>query len=241
MTKKLWTQAEVEQLLKDAADNDGHCSGCWRKIAIYKYTANAQFATILKRMAAATHDTGKTAIDVDTLGLAHSQRTQLTKMRFHGLVAKVKGDDNHQIARHWLVTHKGWDWLKGKPIERVVITFDNQVLGHEGGTVTILEAAGIIHKDKADAYEEQPITEAEARVYHDVRTPQKMITYQAKFVGRQHTTTAPVKTGEVYTIKLERLQMGKPVRVQVDAENMPDYTEYPDIAAFMKNWQVVQQ
>lgn len=246
MSKKLWTQAEVEQLLKDAADNEGFCSHCWRTIAVYRYNANKAMATILKRMADATHERGKTAIDVDTLGLAHSQRTQLTKMRFHGLVAKVKDADGQQIARHWVVTNKGWDWLKGEPVAKTVVVFDNQLLGHENGTITIIEALG--QAPNAEHYEKSAITEAEAQTYRDVRTPQKNMEVLAIFKGHDYSTN-PLKSNQTYVLTIDKLQMGKPVNVtnvsHTDYKGVifNDVTprSYPDIASFMKNWQVVRQ
>lgn len=248
MSKKLWTQAEVEQLLKDAAENEGFCSHCWRTIAVYRYNANKAMATILKRMAEATHERGKTAIDVDTLGLAHSQRTQLTKMRFHGLVAKVKDKDGQQIARHWVVTNKGWEWLKGEPIAKTVVVFDNQLLGHEGGTITIVEALGLKPASKELLYDKTAITEAEAQTYRDVRTPQKAMEVQAIFKGHDYTTGG-LKPNQKYTLLIDKLQVGKAVNVtKVSYTDFKGVTiedtkprMYPDIASFMKNWQVVKQ
>lgn len=233
--KKRWTQAEVEQLLKDAQNNEGLCSNCWRKLAIYRYTANRQMAVILKRLAAATHDNQKTAIDVDTLALAYSQRTQLTKLRFHGLAAKVKDKEGHQTARHWVVTNKGWGWVKGEPIERRVIVFDNQLLGHEGGPITITEALG--EKPAATHYDQKPVTEAEAKVYRNARTPQRHTIHQAEYRGYSNEIVA---RGETYTIHIERLQVGRPVKVNAVVRGKNLYKcGYNDIAAFQRAWKII--
>lgn len=219
------TREQAEALVKAAEQNDGHCDKCHRVINIYRYRANAVMAKILRKMAAATSDGGR-AIDVEQLDLKHSERTQLTKMRFHGLVAKVKENGTH-VPRHWTITHKGWNWLKGEPIQEKVLVFNNAVLGHEGELITIKRVL-----NEAE-FESQPISTEEAGVYGAAREGFKGLIVEAVFKGRYSNQ---FKTGETYTLKLRRLQVGKAVQI-VD----PVEVDYKDIAAFAAQWRVIKK
>lgn len=217
---------EVRYLEKEAETNNGHCSHCHQTIKIYSYGVSRSMISVLRAMAASTtKDTGR-AIDVDKLSLKHSERTQLTKMRFHGLVAKVKDKNDVQIARNWLITRKGWQFLAGEPIQSKVLVYNNQVLGHDGDTIVIERVDG-----EADDFTADNITEPEARVYHDVRTPQRNTTMKAIYLGM---SAGLLMKDATYNLTIERLQIGKPVKLL-----KPVTATYNDIAAFGRSWKAI--
>lgn len=217
-------------LEKEAAANDGHCTHCEQTLKIYRYGISDSMVRVLRAMAKATEPNTGRSIDVDKLNLKHSERTQLTKMRFHGLVAKVK-EDGHQIPRHWLITRKGWQFLGKEPVPAKVVVYNNQVLGHDGGTITIDRIAG-----GAGEYEETPISEAESRTYAHVREPQWGRLQQAKYLG---ISSGELQQGSVYDMKMDRLQVGKPIKIVVKLKSEPRVMDYHDIAAFARSWEVV--
>lgn len=220
---------KAKALQKEAEHNGGHCTNCHQTIKIYRYGISTSMVRVLKTMARSTDKNTGRAIDVDSLDLRHSDRTQLTKMRFHGLVAKVKDDDKHQIPRHWLITRKGWGFLGNDPVPAKVLVYNNQVLGHDGGTTEIKRIDG-----EADAYDAIPVTEPEARVFNDVRTPQtKPQAITATYLGM---TVGELVKGQTYDLLLKRLMVGKPVQVIYKDREF----EYRDIAAFGKTWQVAK-
>lgn len=219
------THEQIQELVKTAEANDGHCDKCHRVINIYRYNANAVMARILRKMADAGQDGGR-AIDVDTIGLKHSERTQLTKMRFHGLVAKVK-ENGTQVPRHWLITTKGWKWLKGEPIQQKVLVYNNTLLGHEGGFVTIKQVL-----NESD-YEKQPISTPEASVYGQARQGLRTHKLKAVYLGM---TSSELEKGKEYIVEVAQLVMGKPVKIVA-----PIAVDYPDIGAFSKKWKVTQR
>lgn len=219
--------AQAQALEKDAQNNNGHCSNCGQTIKIYRYGISTSMVRVLKAMARATEHAGQ-AIDADKLALKHSERTQLTKMRFHGLIAKVKRD-GRQVPRNWVITTKGWQFLGNKPVPAKVIIYENQVLGHDGGETTIRRVGGL-----ASDFEQEPVTEPEARAYSDVRTPQRHTTVNAVYVG--HPRPNLDKTGMTLTLEVDRLQIGHPVKLTVVDTN--DKLEYRDIAAFKRDWKV---
>lgn len=222
---------KARALEKEAEQHGGHCSNCHQTIKIYRYGISTSMVRVLKTMAKATDKNSGRAIDVDKLDLRHSDRTQLTKMRFHGLVAKVK-DDGVQIPRHWLITRKGWAFLGNELIPAKVLVYNNQVLGHEDGTTEIKRVSG-----EADDYDAIPVTEPQARVLHDVRTPVKQMTMQAEWLG--YSSTNLVK-GQVYTILVDRLQVGRPVYVTIKEILQTEPMKFNDIAAFGRSWKVTK-
>jgi hypothetical protein len=218
---------QAQKLEKEAQNNNGHCSNCGQTIKIYRYGISTSMVQVLKAMAKATQHPGQ-AIDADKLNLKHSERTQLTKMRFHGLIAKVK-HDGRQVPRNWVITTKGWKFLGNKPVQAKVIIYENQVLGHDGGETTIRRIAGL-----AGDFEQEAVSEPEARAYSDVRTPRSQQTITATYRGYMRPNLG--QTGIPQTLAVDRLQVGHPVMVTV--VDTGDKIEYKDIAAFKRDWRV---
>lgn len=236
-TDKRWTLDEAQALIRE---NKAHCPTCSHKLAIYKYKANRAAAIMLRKIADRVKDSGVQQVNYDDIPVPHALHSQRSKLRQHGLIAKYKENGTH-VANMWVITHKGWDWLTGKPIPAVVLVFDNQVLGHDGGEITIQEALG--EHRPSDNYDERPISEAEATAYRGIHDePKKVIRYSAIYKGRHTLNGQPIK-GQQYEIAIGKLQMGKPVVVDCQLDNKVPlllfHTEYPDIAAFQKQWQIV--
>lgn len=228
---------QANALEAEANKHNGTCTHCHQTIKIYRYGISDSMVRVLVQMAKRTKlqleggDKAGRSIDVDILDLRHSERTQITKLRFHGLLAKVKNDDNTQIARRWLITRKGWEFLAGSAVPAKVVVYNNQVLGHDGGTTDIRRITG----GNGD-YEEQAISEAESRAYAHVREPEYDKAVRAVWLG--HSIGQLVK-GQTYTVKMQKLQVGKPIKIQVPGREPQGNMEYKDIAAFGKSWQVV--
>lgn len=220
---------QIRELEKEAEQNNGHCSRCSQTIKIYRYKINKVHATFLKAMAKKVSESGHNDVDISEIGLSYSTRSQVTKMRQHGLIARVKNDSGKQTASHWLITNKGWDFLKGKPIPQIVVVYNNQVLGHDGGLITFNEALGVFSPAEQDG---EAITEAEARTYENIRTPRNTFTKIATFIGKDFSD---YKNGVEYELEIEKLQMGKPVSVIY-----PTKIVYSDISKFQKDWRIVE-
>lgn len=74
----------------------------------------------------------------DDMKLTHSERCMLSILRHHGLIAKVK-KDGKVVQGRWLITRKGWSFLRGNPVPNSVTTFRNKVIAHSEDLVTIYE------------------------------------------------------------------------------------------------------
>lgn len=226
------TTDQITELERTAELNDGHCDKCHQTIKIYRYRVNKVHCEFLKAMANAVRDTGINDVDISTIGIAYSTRTQCSKIRQHGLIARIKDERGVQLPRRWLITHKGWQFINGAAIPGKVVVYNNQVLGHDGDPVTMLQILGGKYDPAAPQYTEAPVSQPEARTYDDVRQPKKNMEITAIFRGRGYN--AQYQTGQQYDLVLDRLQLGKPVKVLA-----PHAREYRDIAAFQKDWRAI--
>lgn len=221
------TTEQIDELLKIAEHNDGHCTTCGQTIKIYTHKVNAKHARILRAMADRTNETQNRQVNFNDIDLAFAEHSQRTKMRQHGLIAKYKEDGRH-VASTWVITTKGWSFLKGDPIPAKVIVYNNQVLGHEPETITINRLM-----DDDIHYEEMAISGAEAKVYNDVRTMHRHYRYYAQFKGKN---LSGFDNETVYTIEIDHLKTGYPIKM-----SLPFEATYPDIAAFQRNWKVLSE
>lgn len=228
------TLEQAKTLKKEADENGGKCTNCHHAINIYEYPVNKVMVKFLRAMQKATDDTKSREIDVETVSVIHHERTQITKLRIHGLIAKVKDENGKHKSRMWLITRKGWDFLNGQEIPRKVVIYNNQVLGHTGGNITISQ----IDKD-AGEFNKRSITAPESKVYSDVRTPARMTEHYAEY---QRTSNKDLLKGTCYTILVERLQVGKPVHVKavVPSLSEPVPLMYQDIASFQRSWKITK-
>lgn len=232
------TTDKAVELERVAEANDGHCPTCSQTIKIYKYGVNKATAVFMRAMADNIRNTGVNDVDISTIGIAYSVRSQVSKIRQHGLIARVKDERGVQIASRWLITTKGWAFLNGKPIPTRVIVFNNQVLGHDDGLVTIHGILGETFDPHKPVYEEAPISPTEARTYDDVRQKRKDMVVQATYRGTKYNTSFEV--GQVYELVLDHLIVGRPINAKVRRERgVAHDLNYKDIAAFQRDWRTV--
>lgn len=224
------TREQAEHIV---AENDGICSHCHSVLSIYKYKINEQMVTVLKKMRDVEVSSGDVNVNFSNIDLPYRLESQRTKMRFHGLIVQSINDDGNKIANTWRITRKGYQFLlNGQAIEETVITFANQVIGHEGAMVTI----GDVTKHAGDVFDREAVSETEAAVYGEVRTSAADRMMVANYKGRDSGLTK----GEEYLIKASKLQMGKPIMVSIVGVSGSAYS-YKDIAAFQANWKVTRE
>lgn len=218
---------DIQDLINE---NNGRCTHCHQAISIDRYAANQQMANVLATMADHVRLTSSNAVNFNDINLPYRLASQRTKMRLHGLIAKVKRADGTHIRNTWLITKKGWGWLGGDPIEKVVVSYNNQVLGHEGGLVTIKQ----VSKDMVVVRE--AVSEPEAAAIEDVRTPAKSQTMRAVFRGFPLAYQDKFVSGQEYELIIDHLVVGKPINMTAPV----DHT-YRDIAAFMRDWKIINK
>lgn len=235
------TRFTNEQLaqIREIAESTGVCPTCLQSVSINLYGISPTMVETLKELAKITKnqldDLKDRAVDVRTTDLDHNHRSSLSKLRQHGLIAKVKGDDGRQIAGHWLVTRKGFDFLNGSEVDTRVEIYNNTVLGHVDGTTNIHE---VLKADKlandSEMIENKKIAPAQAAALGSLRDKApagKTIKHSAEYVGNKYNTAVTV--GHIYEIEITPLVTGKPITLI-----KPFDYEYKDISAFMRDWKI---
>ena len=157
-----------EQALENIKTPDGKCKCCGRVLSLYKYRIVPSMVCLLRDMARVTQrqisagQSNPRQVDMSNIGRPYSIKAQATKLRLHGLIAKVKEGKN-QKRRTWIITKKGWMFLGGEPIWAQVIVFNNTVLGHADELVNLSQVTG-----RADGYIAEPMFEEDSRQLVDL-------------------------------------------------------------------------
>lgn len=69
---------------------------------------------------------------------AYHKLSNISKLRFHALIAKVKDKDGKHVKGHWLITGHGGEFLRGEiEVPSIVETQKNIVKGHSGDMVSM--------------------------------------------------------------------------------------------------------
>ena len=131
--------------------NDEHCPTCGASTKAYFHTLNSGLVSVLVTAIQFVHAAGKNEFHLQKdLHLSVNEFCNFTKLRFHGLVAKVDGKPGF-----WLVTRRGGQFLRGEiSVPLKVKTYRNHVVGHSKETIHIDELKGKVpFFEKEYAYE----------------------------------------------------------------------------------------
>lgn len=125
-----------------------YCPHCGAKMQSYWHRLTPGIVKALVKMRAGIAKSGVNHInpakDLDgtDLELTKNERGNLSKLRFHALIAKYS--ENHKRQQgEWLITRRGFAFLRGEEsVPRRVKTYRNRVVDHDEVLVTI---ADILH------------------------------------------------------------------------------------------------
>lgn len=129
--------------------NISYCPHCGAKMKKYWHKLTPILVSALVKFRGAVTAKGENSVhlkdDMDGTDyeLTRHERSNWTKLRFHGLVAKVKNKDGSHYRGHWLITKRGSDFLNGRiQIPAKVLTFRNQVINHDDHMVNVKDVIG---------------------------------------------------------------------------------------------------
>lgn len=96
------------------------------------------------------HEANK--VHVQTQGLYNAIECRTTVARYFGLITMVKTKEGkHDTKAGWLITKRGWDFLKGEPVPRKVHATRNKIVERfPDDTITIDKVKGYTKADSAD-------------------------------------------------------------------------------------------
>lgn len=138
-----------EELLNEPSEEDV-CPHCGAKMQAYWHKLTPGLVSALVKLRAGIDKSKVNHInpDKDLDGTPHelkkSERSNLSKLRVHGLIAKYKEAGQH-IKGEWLITRRGFAFLRGEEaVPSRVKTYRNKVVDHEERHIFISEVFGSI-------------------------------------------------------------------------------------------------
>lgn len=225
---------DVLQKLREFSEKEGRCVCCGAKVTKYWYKMTPGLADILIIMLKRVRDTNKNHLKLRELYdvLTPYQTTQMSKLRFHGLIAKHRDADGRHDG--WLLTKRAGLWLKNEVrIPLRVQVYRNHITDKSSETVSAYDIVGADKKEYLEttfSYERAKPDEMERATLYD-----RIV--QAVWLGY---TAGQLVNGQQYTLKMAKLQMGKPIKLQLQSKE-PANLEYKDLQQFAKSWRVVNE
>lgn len=132
----------LEELRQEMA-RDGLCPCCLKKAQAYWHPITKLRIHALQKMYAAVIESHENLVDVGEAGLDYAERSSLSILRFHALIAKKLDSKGHQNRRQWVITHRGAQFLRNQmDIPLKVKTYQNRVVDHSTEMVSIIEVLG---------------------------------------------------------------------------------------------------
>ncbi len=127
--------------------NHERCANCDASMAVYNESIDGLDCSLLIAMADQVRSnlpkfksfTEANQVHVPSLPVSLAVQCRTTKCRTLGLVAKVKGEEKEHIAGTWLITNRGWSFLRGNAVPAKVSVFRNKIVDHKesAGLVTV--------------------------------------------------------------------------------------------------------
>lgn len=84
---------------------------------------------------------GQNKVNLKDLDLTYGERSKITQLRFHALVAKARNEKGAHIPATWLITKRGADFLHGRTAApKYCWTQDNKVIAREDVKIRVEKA-----------------------------------------------------------------------------------------------------
>lgn len=108
-----------------------HCGECGAKKVIYPHLLSPGIVSALRKAAQYSVENRKRHFRkrwVDPL-LTKSESSNWSKLRFHGMVAKIKDESGGIKRGWWVVTHRAWEFLAARlSVPQYTFTYRNRVV-----------------------------------------------------------------------------------------------------------------
>lgn len=108
---------------------ENKCPNCGASMKEWEHRLTPGLAAILIKFAQKVKSTGKNDVHVrQDIGLTASEYNNFQKLRYFGLVAKVRDAEDNHVGGHWLLTRRGGAFLRGaEAVHKSVTTFRNKI------------------------------------------------------------------------------------------------------------------
>jgi len=138
---------EIPEL--EQAKKDGTCAVCDASIMATVYHVTyldgvllmKMFEELQKRMERYNDFTFANQIKIHDLDTTYAVKSRTTIARYHGLVAKLKNASGRHVAGTWVITKRGFEALRGLPVQEHVVIYRGQIYERAENETTTLEKA----------------------------------------------------------------------------------------------------
>lgn len=125
---------------------DKYCNECGASMKAFWQRITPGQVKALIQMSQKVRESGQNRVSKHDLELSHGGYANLPKLRYHGLIDKVKNEDGKIIKGEWVITARGVQFLRGDiSIPKEVLTFRNKVIEVSDDTTWIKE---VMKKDE---------------------------------------------------------------------------------------------
>lgn len=109
-------------------EGDKTCRCCGASLVMPVHSLTKGLVSILVACAKVGRENRTYIIDWDDANLSFSQRNNLQKLRYFGLMVMATKDGKH-VPRTWVITRRGWQFLAGEiRVFKQMRTFRNRIV-----------------------------------------------------------------------------------------------------------------
>lgn len=115
------------------------CSACGQRIQqAHKETMNKNLLTGLQAAARNIISSGRNDFDLHELFSTYNLYNNFQKLRYFGMVHHVKDTHGNRVRGHWLITRRGWAFLRGEVEAHKWVTIrGNHIVERSHETVSV--------------------------------------------------------------------------------------------------------
>lgn len=135
----------IRKWFPQLTENDKRCANCGASMVDEIYSLDCLDAAFIFEMGKAVRErvrknlsfTEANQVHTPTLAATDAIRHRTTKCAKLGLVAKVLGADGKQVQGYWVITARGFAFLRGEPVPRQVAVWRRKIQERFQETTTI--------------------------------------------------------------------------------------------------------
>jgi hypothetical protein len=158
VSNREYLKATVQRNIPELTDQE-HCANCGASMLEYVYTLDYIDALMLLEMAREVRKHRQAGIpftEANKIRVQHltnatyAMKSRTTKMSKLGLIAKLKGENGHQVPGYWVITRRGFDALKGYQVPKTVRIWRGKI-EERGADRTSIQEEFAGHSRKVEA------------------------------------------------------------------------------------------
>lgn len=168
--------SEIAESAVTAAPEHTHCPYCQASLKAYWQRLTPSLVRSLVKLKKKVIEKNQNLVHKNELDLTHTEYGPFQKLRYFGLIAKVKGEGEVEYGT-WLLTKRGNDFLYGRiAVPAKVLTYRNHIIEHGAEAITV-----------GEVLRSWPFTETIETVQYEYQEPDSIPVFDATGQGQLFT------------------------------------------------------